>query len=50
MAEFDAPSYDGDVQMSDGFPAGAEEFRRRLELADAFVVASPEYNASIPVL
>ena len=48
MAEFDAPSYDGDVQVSDGFPAGAEEFRRRLELADAFVVASPEYNASIP--
>jgi chromate reductase, NAD(P)H dehydrogenase (quinone) len=48
MAEFDAPSYDGDVQSVDGFPAGAEEFRRRLELADAFVVASPEYNASIP--
>lgn len=48
MAEFDAPSYDGDVQLVDGFPAGAEEFRRRLELADAFVVASPEYNASVP--
>jgi NAD(P)H-dependent FMN reductase len=48
MAEFDAPSYDNDVQASVGFPAGAEEFRRRLELADAFVVASPEYNASIP--
>jgi chromate reductase, NAD(P)H dehydrogenase (quinone) len=48
MVEFDAPSYDGDVQASDGFPAGAEEFRRRLERADAFVVASPEYNASIP--
>ena len=48
MAEFDAPSYDGDIQASDGFPAGAEEFRRRLERADAFVVASPEYNSSIP--
>ena len=48
MAEFDAPSFDGDVQASDGFPAGAEEFRRRLELVDAFVVASPEYNASFP--
>jgi chromate reductase len=48
MAEFDSPSYDGDIQASDGFPAGAEEFRRRLERADAFVVASPEYNASIP--
>jgi NAD(P)H-dependent FMN reductase len=48
MEEFDAPSYDADVQASDGFPAGAEEFRHRLELADAFVVASPEYNASMP--
>jgi chromate reductase, NAD(P)H dehydrogenase (quinone) len=50
IAEFDAPSYDADIQASDGFPAGAEEFRRRLERADAFVVASPEYNASIPGL
>ena len=41
MTEFDTPSYDEDVQSSDGFPAGAEEFRRRLSLADAFVVASP---------
>ena len=48
IAEFDAPSYDGDIQASEGFPAGSEEFRRRLERADAFVVASPEYNSSIP--
>jgi chromate reductase, NAD(P)H dehydrogenase (quinone) len=48
MSEFDTPSYDKDVEVSSGFPRGAEEFRRRLEVADAFVVASPEYNASIP--
>jgi NAD(P)H-dependent FMN reductase len=48
MAEFEVPSYDGDAQVSDGFPAGAEELRGRLERADAFVVASPEYNASMP--
>jgi chromate reductase len=48
MREFDAPSYDADVQNSAGFPAGAEELRRRLEAADAFVIASPEYNFSIP--
>ena len=48
MAEFDTPSYDGDIEVTSGFPRGAEEFRRRLEVADAFVVASPEYNASIP--
>ncbi len=48
MREFDCPSYDGDAQNSEGFPAGAEEFRARLERSDAFVVSSPEYNASLP--
>ena len=48
MAEFDCPSYNGDVQDRDGFPRGAEEMRRRLENCDGFVIASPEYNASMP--
>jgi NAD(P)H-dependent FMN reductase len=48
MRDFDAPSYDQDVQRAEGFPAGAEEFRRRLEACHGFVVASPEYNASMP--
>jgi chromate reductase, NAD(P)H dehydrogenase (quinone) len=48
MREFDCPSYDADVQDASGFPTGAEEFRRRLEGCDAFVISSPEYNASLP--
>ncbi|MDQ3930935.1 MAG: NAD(P)H-dependent oxidoreductase, partial [Chloroflexota bacterium] len=48
MSDFDAPSYDQDTQDGDGFPPGAEEFHRRLAGADAFVIASPEYNASMP--
>jgi chromate reductase, NAD(P)H dehydrogenase (quinone) len=48
MRDFDTPSYNADVQDSEGFPQGAEEFRRRLEASDAFVVAAPEYNASMP--
>jgi chromate reductase, NAD(P)H dehydrogenase (quinone) len=48
MAEFDCPSYDADVQDDDGFPQSALEFRRRIEACDAFVISSPEYNASIP--
>jgi chromate reductase len=48
MSEFDCPSYNFDVQQGQGFPPGAEEFRRRLEACDAFVVSSPEYNASLP--
>jgi len=48
MRDFDAPSYDQDVQHEQGFPPGAEEFRRRLEACQGFVVAAPEYNASMP--
>jgi chromate reductase len=48
MRDFDTPSYNADVQDSEGFPNGAEEFRQRLEASDAFVVAAPEYNASMP--
>ena len=48
MSEFDAPSFDADVEISDGLPSGAESFRERLVAADAFVISSPEYNASMP--
>lgn len=48
MREFDAPSYDQDVQDRDGFPAGPCLLRERLQQCDGFVVASPEYNASMP--
>lgn len=48
MREFDAPSYNGDAEVVDGLPAGALALRSRLEAADAFVIASPEYNASMP--
>lgn len=48
MRDFDVPSYDGDVEKAQGIPKGAEELRRRLLEADAFIVSSPEYNASMP--
>lgn len=48
MADFDAPSYDADDQREAGFPPSTEAFCRRLEANDAFVIASPEYNASMP--
>jgi chromate reductase len=48
MREFDAPSYDQDVEDTEGIPAGAAEMRQRLEAADAFVIATPEYNAAMP--
>jgi NAD(P)H-dependent FMN reductase len=48
MRDLDCPSYNADVQEAEGLPAGADHFRACLESADAFVVASPEYNASMP--
>jgi hypothetical protein len=38
MRDFDCPSYDLDVQNEEGFPPGAEEFRRRL-YSDMFSLA-----------
>ncbi len=48
MREFDGPSYDQDLEARDGIPPGSRELNRRVEATDAFVIASPEYNASIP--
>ncbi len=48
MVEFDCPSYDGDVESEQGPPAPAQAFCKRLQAADGMIVASPEYNASVP--
>ena len=48
MADFDSPSYNFDDEAASGIPAGAQTLCRELKHADAFVIASPEYNASIP--
>ena len=47
MAEFDCPSYDGDAEAN-GIPQPAERLRDRLLGCDAFMISSPEYNASMP--
>jgi chromate reductase, NAD(P)H dehydrogenase (quinone) len=48
MAEFDCPSYDGDLESEGTIPEPAQEFCRRLKAADAMMISSPEYNASMP--
>jgi chromate reductase len=48
LIDFDCPSYDADVEATEGIPTGAQVLRKRLLAADAFVLASPEYNASMP--
>ncbi|MEO5590759.1 MAG: NAD(P)H-dependent oxidoreductase [Gemmatimonadaceae bacterium] len=48
MSDFDCPSYDNDVELGEGIPEGAKRLRERLTAADGFIIASPEYNASMP--
>ncbi|HEX4912988.1 MAG TPA: NAD(P)H-dependent oxidoreductase [Vicinamibacterales bacterium] len=48
MRDFDVPLYDGDAEKAEGIPPGAEEFKRRLQDCDAFIISSPEYNGSMP--
>jgi len=48
MRDFDVPLYDGDVEMANGIPKGAQDFRSRLQASDTFIISSPEYNGSMP--
>ncbi|MEU7554370.1 NAD(P)H-dependent oxidoreductase [Streptomyces sp. NPDC044571] len=48
IREFEMPVYDGDTEEEQGPPPGAAALRERLLTAQALVIASPEYNASVP--
>jgi chromate reductase len=41
------PMYDGDVETAEGLPDSVKEFRAKIQAADALVITTPEYNASI---
>ena len=45
--EFDMPLYNADLQVS-GFPKGTAEMAQRVQRADGMMIASPEYNYSMP--
>ncbi len=48
MTDFDCPSYDQDQEDAAEIPSGAIHLRDLLVANDAFIIASPEYNASMP--
>ncbi|WUH78527.1 NAD(P)H-dependent oxidoreductase [Streptomyces sp. NBC_00435] len=48
IGDFAMPTYDGDTEAAEGQPSGAAALRERLLSAQALVIASPEYNASVP--
>lgn len=45
--EFAMPMYDGDMEVQQGLPSGAQELIKRVRAADAVIIATPEYNGSI---
>ena len=48
LADFSCPFFDGDLEKASGVPPGARDFGEKLREVDAFVIVSPEYNASMP--
>ncbi len=42
------PPYDDDVRVGEGDPPPVAELKRRIALADALLIASPEYNFGPP--
>ncbi|HMJ18196.1 MAG TPA: NAD(P)H-dependent oxidoreductase [Gemmatimonadaceae bacterium] len=47
MSDFNCPPYDMDDEVAKGIPAPAQALRDKLMAADGFIIASPEYNASM---
>jgi chromate reductase len=47
LRELALPLYDGDLEQSQGLPAGALRLKQLMIAHQAFLIASPEYNSSI---
>ncbi|HSJ24666.1 MAG TPA: NAD(P)H-dependent oxidoreductase [Longimicrobiales bacterium] len=48
IGDFATPFYNGDVEKDAGVPEGARRFADRLRAVNGVIIASPEYNASMP--
>ena len=48
VADLRVPLYDGDLEAASGLPTEVETLVGQIRAADAVVIATPEYNKSIP--
>lgn len=48
LADYPLPIYDGDLEDREGIPAAAQALKARFRACDGFLIASPEYNSSLP--
>lgn len=42
------PLYDGDLEAKDGIPDAVTQLKNRIAAADGLIIATPEYNNSMP--
>ena len=50
LRDYPMPLYEGDLEATDGMPPAAKALKELARTADAFVIASPEYNGSYPAV
>ena len=50
LADYPLPLYDGDLEDRDGLPDNALRLKALFKEHDALLIASPEYNSSMPPL
>lgn len=50
LRDYPLPIYDGDLEQEEGRPANAQALKDLARRADAFLIASPEYNGSYPAV
>ena len=48
LSDYEAPIYSADRESTDGIPESIAKLRAEFDSADAFILATPEYNGSIP--
>lgn len=47
-ADLRLPLYDGDLEDAEGIPPGVQLLADQIRAADAIIIATPEYNKSLP--
>ena len=50
LIDYPLPIYDADLEKAEGIPANAIRLGRLIDAQDGLLIASPEYNNSIPPL
>jgi NAD(P)H-dependent FMN reductase len=50
LADYPLPLYNSDLEDHDGLPDNAQRLKALFKAHDAFLIASPEYNSSMPPL